>query len=313
MTILFAGTSPAEFTPAPTLSTSDVATGVGEGFRPSTATDAFTRPPALSSPIGEGWFQYHRLGSFGSSIPFWVLSNGNSQCLRMTANLVIQSFNGSSWSNLGSSFATTPNGFVDVSFKLHATDGYVRVYVAKALVYEFTGNTIFNSVSSIDQVRFFWGGNSLAVYSAVIIADEDTRPLRYAQTALSAQGALAEWTGAVGNVSGTGFNDGTLVTTDTPDQRTTYTKAALNTTFNTGWTIETAIVSVRTSTEPEKTAALRGIARSNSVNGFSSQQNLSNTIDVRQFQIPVDPNTSAAWTVSNFNSAEFGVQSRTPT
>jgi hypothetical protein len=312
MAILFAGTSIAEGASEVTsaiISTTGLPTGVSEAVQVGAIAASFV----VSTPSAQStfWLQFHKgLSDFDGNIV--VIRNGASPCIRLVKTsgvMRMESFNGSTWSLIGSTFGGASVGFWDIEVVIGAS-GVIRAYRGKALEFEFTGNTVFNSVTSADRFAFQYPGTTSHHYSCIIVADEDTRPLRYAQAALSAQGALAEWTGAVGNVSGTGFNDGTLVTTDTPDQRTTYTKAALNALFNSGWTVETAVVSVRAATEPGKAAGLRGMARSSSVDGFSAQQALANPLGVRQFQIPTDPNTSAAWTVANFNSAELGVQSR---
>jgi hypothetical protein len=320
MTILAAGTSIADFETNFVAHTTagSFPTGVSESLLSNTGgANVAAWSGAEQAEIGICF--YHARAVTNSGSPALVeLSRNGTEVLRVRAVTTTHTFDleywdGSAWTKIGSTFTIpTALGRFDLFVKIHETEGVVALYRDHVFLGGVSDvDTRYNSVTGIDAVDLKGIGNSTR-FSAIIVADEDTRTLRYAQTLIAAQGERAEWTGAFGNVGGTGFSDSTVVSTDTPDQRTTYTKAALNSMFDTGWTVEAAVVSARGRTEIGKAAAMRIMTRSGEEEAFEAQASLTNEVGILRAIVPLDPDGNDAWTIARFNSAEFGVQSRAP-
>jgi hypothetical protein len=322
MTILAAGTSIADFETIFTVNATagSFPAGVSESlFASASGTNVAVWSGAEQAQIGICFYHIRSITNSGNPTLVELSRNGTG-VLRVRAvgtasanTFDLEYWNGSAWTKIGSTF-TIPLalGRYDLFLKIHETEGVVAIYHDQVFLTGVSDvDTRFNSVTGIDAVDLKAIGNSTR-FSAIIVADEDTRPLRYAQTLIAAQGERAEWTGAFGNVGGTGFSDSTVVSTDTADQRTTYTKAALNAMFATGWTVEAAVVSARGRTEIGKVAAMRIMTRSGTEEAFEAQASLTNEVGILRAIVPLDPDGNDPWTIARFNSAEFGVQSRAP-
>lgn len=228
------------------------------------------------------------------------------------SDLLLQNWNGSSWVTVETfnGFASGNNVY-DIQLSV-AVAGVFRIYRNSILLYEYSGNTQFNGVVGVDRVRVGGCVRLTHGYSAVILADEDTRPLRYVQLLPTQGGALAQWTGAPANVLGTSFSDSTFMSTDAQDQKHTFVLPNLASEFDTGWDVVGLFASARAVRDIDKTAAIRLMSYNNTAEAFGPQVTLEAFNQVVKAQFLVDPDTSAAWTVTGINSAEIGVQSRAP-
>jgi hypothetical protein len=256
-------------------------------------------------------------GIEASRTPFVFKSNGVNHIRVLTGTpTVVQYWNGSTWVALTptSTFsAITGDARYDVGVKIDAVNGYIRVYQNKVLLYEYVGNTVFNSVTTVDGARIMGidGSNSFA--SAWVIADEDTRPLRYAQLTASGAGAVSEWDGATANVTGIpGWSDSTVMTTNVYDEVQLFALANLNAAFNTGWTVETVVVAVRAAREVGKVADLRIVAQSGAERADGSRVSLGSTFVGYVQQFTTDPVTDLPWAIAAVNALEVGVQALEP-
>ena len=317
MAILNAGTSIAEFPEGTGAHTTgnNLANNVNEGVRIADINGATIWE---GSPEAEVWVTYHtyRINTTPTA-DRTIFRNGGEDFLKHafsdSENRLLY-WDGSAWVELFSfSEFTTATTRIDIQVKLHATDGAIRFYRNKILEGEFVGNTIFNSVTTLDSVAIGRYNTSTNAHSAIIVATEDTRPLVYAQLLPSGAGSLTEWTGDASNVSGsTSFSDSTFMSTDLAEQKQTFTLPNLHSSFETGWTIETLFVAARARRDPDTVADLRIMALSGADEAFGTQVSLTNDVEVVNHQFTVDPATDAAWTIAGVNALEIGVQSRAP-
>ena len=314
MAILKAGTSTAEFN----------LTGSWTGGASSANQSPFVNECLLSqvfdssielSEFSESgfWLSYYVSSGLTDREVITFRNSGDAflRLSRISGEFQFQSWSGSAWVNVGSSFTgiTSSRQRLDIGISLQAS-GFIRLYVDKLSVFDFTGDTVFNSISVCDEIILRTLTTSGRI-SGLILADEDTRPLEYAQLLPSGAGALEEWTGNASDVSGSvSFNDSTMMTTDLADQKQTFALPNLPSAFNTGYTVEAIVANVRARRDPDKVADLRLMALSGTDEAFGDQVSLANEAEVVQGKFSVDPATSAAWTIAGVNGAEIGVQSR---
>ena len=317
MAILSAGTSRVEFPQGGVETTAaNLSPHCAEGVRFTGATGSNTPAEAWrGAGQSEIWFSGYVKFSSGA----FVINRGfleffaiGGETISITAggggaSVAIRLRRGNT--NLATSALEVSTGTlyrIDAHLVRSATTGRLRLWFNGALYIDFTGNTGAQPTTS---VQIFSHGNISPAtdWSGIIVADEDTRGMEYVQAPLTAEGALSEWVGDIGDVSDAGFDDGTFYLSSTPDQRQTFTKGALPSQFQNGFDVRAVCVSARARAE---NGALRPMVLSGSDEGFGTETNLSGAFEARQHIFTTDPGTGADWTVAGANAAEIGVQSR---
>lgn len=202
--------------------------------------------------------------------------------------------------------------FLDVNFKIHATDGFIKVYFNNgSLAYEFYGNTTVGGVTAIDNIRFSCQTviGSLA-YSNIILADEDTRGMMLRTMNPDAAGDLNEQTGVFSDVNKAVINDTTGLTSATADQITTVGLASPPVAGNS--VINRVLVqsrAIRGATGPQKT---NNLLRVDGVNYHKPDRTLSDTLPkVLTDEFQLNPATGLRWSYAELVALQAGVRSRT--
>ena len=319
MTILNAGTSAAEF--PGTYNTNS--TGANLPFGVSEGIILTSDPMTIYSggAVSEIWVSFTVNRS--SQIPrdLVVFSNNGNPVLALRqldasgGRLQFRYWDGSSWVPIDTDCQfPAQRQRVDIRFKIDELAGSVDLWINKVYQIGAQGiNTIYDGVTGVDSVEIGTIGSS-TVATAIIVADEDTRPLQYVQLLPSGAGELTEWTGEASTVSGsTGYSDSTFMSTDLADQKQTFALPNLPSNYDTGWTVEAVFATARARKDLATSSELRVMARSGTDEAFGDQVALTTLETPYNHQFTVDPATAAPWTIAGVNAVEVGVQSRAPT
>ncbi len=327
MTILAFGTSTAEFVDGLgppdglTVNTTaaQIAPEVSEGFKFN--GDLNTRLSKTFSGQTELWASFYIYWT-GSSPPSdgepLILSANGTDLFRiehLNALATFQYWN-SSWIDIGT--GTAPGIGVlhryDVQVIMHDTTGVAKLWINGVEVASLGGgDTIFTSETDIDTAS--WGRatfqSQASTYSGVIIADEDTRSMVYAQAAIDGDGGETDWTGASTDIDEVGFDDADSIQSSVNAEKSTFTFGALPSAYNSGYSVVGVGVSARAIKGLTGPSNLQLACRSNSVNGFSSNKALALTLEAYQHVFTVNPDTTNPWSFSEADASEIGVQAIT--
>lgn len=321
MSVLFAGTSPADFeVSGGTVNTSAAALGpyVNEGVMLTVINGQ--AKAALPSPQTEFWGTFYYFGTaYSSTAPVFQLRTGISPLFWLyTTNvgnsLVAQYWNGSAWISIAPTTYTVQTSVrYKISFylKMHDTAGIYRVYIDDALIWEFIGDTITTAATSIDNVTLHYSylsGSNFYTYSALIIANEDTRDMVFDQNQFASNGTNTAWANDYTSVTHTGVNDATLISSDTANQVETYNQADIDAALA-QLDVKAVVVSARCRKGDTGPSNLQAVARIGSTDYTSANLNPGTGFAVKQAIFETNPATSQQWTVSDVNAAEFGVKS----
>lgn len=321
MAVLAAGTSAGEFPEAVefdvTTDTSRLSDHVAEGISLTGTSPQFSVYDGdavseiwvsfdmnIATP-GSGWrFLAFRDAANNRDLFHLILTGGNSLARLMQVRAFTPSI--TALASPSESWSTNTTYRVDMFLKLSNTVGEVKVYRDGTLVVDETGiDTILNTSETLDQILLL-GQGTTTFFSSIIVADEDTRGMTYVQGAISGDGALQEMTGDYMDIDGTGVDDETFIVSDAADERSTFTKGAIPSAFNTGYDVAAVVVSARARGD----SSLRCMVTSDGTPAFGGDVPLDVTFGAVQHIFTQDPDTAAAWTISGANAAQVGVQSR---
>lgn len=320
MAILWAGTSIADIgilggAPASVNTNYIKSPDVLEGIDARNSGDTYT--PTFP-PASELWFGgYFRSASGGSG--------GNNQTIIGFVNPAGQKalrvgYSGSRFTLLrqsaASAYETLNTGLFGFASAVQRFDAYLKIgasgifrfFVDGQLCAEYLGNTIpFGGASAVTRVSVGAIDANGVVFSACILADEDTRPLNFYQKLPTGNGAETAWTGDYTAVDETGFNDADFIAATAPNTVETFTFPA-----HTGDILNRKLVTAVLSARARNNGAIakiNGISRIGSTN-YESEPHYENSpaFAAQQWYFDVNPATGQPWTVSEINAAQFGVK-----
>lgn len=322
MTVFFAGSEPDilnSFSGTISTNTNVALAGINRAAMSFAGTSQFgsTTLPA----VNEGWFhaRFFRTGNVGDFTYFDVLNvtNGSVTLFRIQStpngNLGTTILAGarSNFHNTTTAFA----GDFDVHFKFHATDGFVRIYINQSLHQEVTGNTIPSSgpsntaALSLRGPAFSTSTSYQFQVSNFLLADTPTLGARVHTLPLTVS-TPNQWTGTPTDVTGTSSLG--IISETTVDEEINFAAADLATAIRDGYRIEAVVVSNRsqflTGSAVTKLQARTRIG--GTPYNLDTEKALSTGYLAYQHIANVDPSTSAAWTTTNVNGAEFSLQAK---
>lgn len=195
---------------------------------------------------------------------------------------------------------------VDVELVVNDTTGKFNTYINGAAFVSFSGDTLVGSGTDIARVAFFSDYDS-AYWSAVIIADEDTRGMSFVQSKPSGAGGASDWTGAYTDIDETGYTDTDVLSASAAAKVSTFAMADLPSGYSTGYDVVATVLAGRM--KAGASASIKAVYRVGSTNYTGADFGAGAAFAGKQVIATVDPSTSAAWTVSGVNAAEFGFES----
>ena len=248
MTLLFAGTSPVELPAFAGRSTLEgqISPHVAEGVIPH-RTDFMPVVVGLAAPDIWVSFWFGSSGSFSTSPTsgntdlvtlvgpgnYRLHSQGGTLRLQTGATVLVDS---------GQDLVRFVRHRIDLHLRRHPTEGVFEVFVDGVSRARLDGDTGTGATTGVG----FGSGNTSGTQhvSGVIVADEDTRPLEYAQLDLTGPGTFDGMDGELADVTGP-LDDGSFYSATEPGQRQSFTTAALPGALQTGYAVSALVVSAR--------------------------------------------------------------------
>jgi len=279
----------------------------------------------IASPLMEGWAHFETYSSVtGSSNDFGVLGLENASSVRifefsasnnfMTVGFVSVDNTGGGGALSGSGMSVLMDGTTlvrwDLYFKFADSGGRFQLYRDGVSVWDWTGDNLLWAHGGVAGLYFKGpdsGTTAVRVVSQVILADEDTRNLRYNFLAITGAGATNTFVGgAYTDVDENGAaNDADYATSDTAAQVLLADHASMVV----GKTPKAVSVNARAFTTAGAPTQAKLALRSGGVNYLSAAK----TVDTGAFG-PIgevwntDPNTSSDWSEAGVNAINSGVE-----
>jgi hypothetical protein len=195
---------------------------------------------------------------------------------------------------------------VDIHYR-NTVDGRIALYIDFVKVYEITGD-----FSALPDARYFSAGSTAnfpAFYiSQVIVATTTTLGHKLAYQPPLDNGIHTAWTGDVSQVNQTLVNDASFISSNTPDQRESFTKALF--TVPIGMTVRAVGVSSRARSDESGPQKLSHMLRFGSTDYDSPATDLDVGLTTVQHLWHLNPATGEPWVNIDAGSAtlEFGVK-----
>lgn len=290
-----------------------IATGTGEldvKF-PSSQTDFWLGFAFYRSSATTLTYSIAEFGVWGGNKSFAIRLNSNTPTLEW--------WNGSAWTvistaptRLNSKLYGPGKHRFDVHMNVHATTGFIRVYLHGKLILSYSGDTAKNSVTTVDKVAFP-SNSSFTYYGEVLVATRKTIGLRINTVSVTGAGGVSGFTtGSYADVDEEGGAlsaiDTDYMQSDTADQ---IHVVALDNLGQTNWGVRAVVVNARcwyTGAAPQKANV---VVRMASTNYHGTDKTIGTAGEGIQDVWETNPNTSAAWTSADITNLEVGVRSRT--
>lgn len=338
MAILFAANE-AEAFALTTTAEQRTATDQDTNFNPSGRGVRLSGSALLTTPVftaqTELWVKV-AIGPLGtasvsSTQPFVMLKDtgGGTIFLQLDAdangNFNLEYWNGASYTEIGSAdFAPVSGGAtLPITFTihiiLHNTTGVFECWMDDVLQWRYTGDTIFTGFTQCDQVilgsiNSTTGSLYSTTVSELIVSTTPTWGYRVCSKVPSGDSATnTAWTGVYTDIDDAGVvADGDTNTVDVNGDVETYTCGALGTTP--ALMVPIAVITAFRGQNSGAGSAnnIKHCIRRSGTNYYSaSVTGLSATLAPYIEVWALDPSTSAAWSVSGVDAAEFGYQAVT--
>lgn len=331
MAIVFAGTSLADFviagfSAARSSSVGTLATNFTEGFQiSSSATVQATAQIDLATALAELWLSFEVYSSnLATQFPYLEFYNtaySTTQplfTLRWTGTgpISFQYWNGTAMVTSGTlpaSFIEAETHRFDVRVKLADVGGIFEVVRDRVTTATMTQtDTIQTAATTIDRIRLSGPGSGSDTYwHNIFVADEDTKPYEMYSARVTGAGALAQWTGAVGNINENGFNDTTTLSAGAADLTSTFTLETIPTKF-THYKVASVFLGGRAQGGVADPTTFDAAAR---VGGTVYQQTLLRALGPSFGPFiakwAVNPATGLPWTIAEIGASQFGFKSKT--
>lgn len=261
------------------------------------------------------WFsvQYYTVGSManwliglsgGSSPPngLYIYISGG----QVTLNKVSSGSGTSLASEAGLSVGSMNTLYkLDMQVSSYGASSTVKIWVNGTLVITFTGDTSVSGMSGFDRVLT---GNSVsaALFSEIIVADEDTRLMNLVTMAPNGAGTTDLWTGTYSNVNPVTINDANYVYSNVTGQDEQFNCIDIP---SGTWTVKAVMAVARAAVSPSATATqlALGVNSGGTVN-VGSNIALAGSFAPYQRLMATNPVTSAAWAQSEMNPLQINLR-----
>lgn len=222
----------------------------------------------------------------------------------------LQYWNGSAWTNLGSSFTSAAGReVVDIHLVTNTASGSGSVYFSGTL--RSTGSANLSTIAGVAQMRGYGKTSGIGMgvaLSQVIVADEPTVGWRLFTVPVSGVGATSAWTGSRTEIDEISYSDADFISSGTADQVSTF---AVTAPTLTGYEVRAVGVSARARCGSGGPQNLQLALRSSGADYFSSSLALDVAYGAFVNIWEENPATSAAWLNSAIASLQPGVKSIT--
>jgi len=278
---------------------------------------------ALPSPQTDFWFQFvisgHAVGEGGGAHLFRALGPTGQQLVviyvvdRWALGTLLH-IGGTSYTQIGPYVAFNNNKTtVTVRLRLHDTNGLIEYYLNGSRVFQYTGDTIRSTDTTIthvagDNLGSYWAGATTYVSQMLATtADESPIGMTVATLAPSTAGAVQQWTGTVADISEAPISTATAILAGSPDLVSTFQVGDVGTAALVRAVVVTTVARVgSTLAGPQN---LHGVVRIGGTNYTTAAVTLDSVARPRFLVFEQNPATAASWTPDAINGAELGLQS----
>jgi hypothetical protein len=225
-------------------------------------------------------------------------------------NLSLFTFDGTTQTQLATVSNVVPSGAlvrIDMNVVNFGASSTITIYVNGTLSLTFSGNCTVTGVTNVNAVGVL--GNSAALVSEIVVADEDTRGWPGLVTmAPNGNGTTQNWSNpAFTNYNPITINDANATFTNTAaqDEQATLIDLPAGT-----FTIKACKIAARALHTAGSTATgvKLGVNNGGSV-GVGTTQTLGTAFANVEQLFATDPTTSAAWAFANMNGMQLDLQS----
>jgi hypothetical protein len=214
-------------------------------------------------------------------------------------------------SESGTSFALTTLNSYTVNLQNYGASSTINVYAAggSSPIITFSGDCRVTGVTNFDTFALgsAQGGSAALYISECVVADIDTRTLNIKTHTMSAIGDANAWTGTYTDVNEASINDATMIYTNSTNQDCQFNIDDLPTGT---WGVICVGVSARAAHSVGSTATQIGLSfKSGGTINNGTAQSPGTSYGPLMALYSTNPVTSAAWTQSSLNSAQFNAHS----
>lgn len=270
-----------------------------------------------NSEVWLSFYFYHISGQNAQNSHNWIIFYGGGTELiriRTTSSNVfqVQYWDGASWVSFTGDFASpnfNPIKRIDIRVNLSDT-GNIEVYSNGLSIYNFSGDTLHTAQTTLDSVRLQTNPFTtlLRAFSSVFVADEDTRTIEAQTLHVTGNGFYTAWNGDETSIDEEIISGIDFIDTVTPDAIETFTKAAVDATFDSGYDVVGVAIKTLAKRSVGGPQSLQHVVRSNSVDAVSGTLPLEVGYENKFSFFAQDPDTLAAWTPAALTAAQIGVK-----
>lgn len=290
-------------------------TYVSSGIAITGNTDFIESPTPMmdgSTSVGRLWnrFDWYNATGGNTNNTLWeakTSAGANAYKIYWTGSNSIngQYWNGSSWTNFPgppAAFNMNTATLYNMTIDCNAAAGTLTVYQGNTVV--FTGTAVSSFATTVGFVRFYNNGNGGAtVLSQVMGADYDIRDAKLMPLAFNGNSATnTSGTGAYTDINETVLDETTNIIISSVGGKKGQTKAAL--TLPGTYGIAGMVVSARGRVSGGTVTDGKLGVKSGASSSSSTGRTFNGGYEPRSAIFESDPNTSGAWTQTNFNNAE---------
>ena len=256
-----------------------------------------------------------------------AFSDNGTNVLRFVAinadSFSVDLWTGASWATVIAS-VTCDNNLgqrYDIHFKMHDTLGEIEIYVDNVLAGSFYGDTVGSTSTTVNEFAinsWYNSTNSLysSYYSQILVQSDDTRGI--AVVSAQANGGTTYADQDSGTVTDINARYGKGSTVDpsklifsSANSTSAFATLGIDAQFDTGWQVVNVVTNVRSmygAASPVTNIAPM-VRTATNVDSFATAVASTPLLFKTAFgEFPLNPDTSAAWTVAEAEAASVGVR-----
>lgn len=259
----------------------------------------------LPDTVSSQWFHFDlNIGLISNNLtPVQILSSNGAVIFSLSTNGNVTVLG----TPIGSLNLFTTTGLRTIDIKLSGTS--IEIYNNTRSVFTASGTFAITDIKSlrINPVGQDSGENTSTMASQVIASDEPTVGLELATLSLTAQGALAQWSGTVSSINETITNDTTFISSNSVDQYTTYSISTLPAQYTNVKAVIVNALARYTGSGPQN---IEAVVRYSGTNYSQTMTPLGIGYTPSSRIYGNNPFTGIPWTNAEINGSQFGFRSR---
>jgi len=276
---------------------------------------------SLSTPINNFWMTSSVASNFENSRPLLILSEAASDFFRLTTpatgiNFITAEIFDGTWNSVGTTTIGLKENTLNTNFTIRLdvrpTNGIVEIFIEGTLALSVANINTIGSVlaNSVDSVTLdSTSADERCDWSEIIIANnENIVNYRVAQIDPAADGDSSDWTGTFEEVNELNVDDLDFINTESVNVVSLFSGVDVP---ENSLTPKTISVSSRIRTDATGPQGVNIVLKTGGLEFHSNELAIANTYDTYINVWAINPNTNAAFTVTEANAIQYGINSRT--